>query len=431
MDYNGTIKYLYTQLPMFQRNGPVAYKDSLENSLKLDAIYGSPHKQFKSIHVAGTNGKGSVSHMLASVLQEAGFKTGLYTSPHLKDFRERIKINGLPISKKYVSEWVSNFIEINKEINIQPSFFELTGAMAFSFFADERVDFAVIEVGLGGRLDSTNIISPELGIITNIGLDHTNLLGNTLEKIAFEKAGIIKEKLNVIIGESNTLTKPVFNQVAHNKNANLFFADKIYEVDFVTLGLDQKQWITISEGKIKKWSELKLDLLGIYQQKNVLSVLTAINLLNHDGWNISEENIRSGLANTVKNTGLMGRWQILGNNPLIICDTAHNPDGISMVIKQINNTAYKNLHFIFGTVSDKDPEPVLQLLPQNATYYFVAANTPRSMPANTIKAKANKLGLNGITFKSVKNAFKAAKMEAGKNDLIFIGGSTFVVAEIL
>ena len=378
MNYSDTLEYLFTRLPMFQRTGPAAYKNNLDNTMRLDELYGHPHKNYKTIHVAGTNGKGSVSHMLAAILQSAGYKTGLYTSPHLKDFRERIRINGKMIPESEVVDWVNNY-RINNDLwKIDPSFFELTVALAFDYFAREKVDVAIMEVGLGGRLDSTNIITPELSVITNIGLDHVILLGDTKRKIAAEKAGIIKENIPVVIGESNIETAPVFKQVAAKKDAPLlFFADTEYVVSYATLGIDGKQNVHFEKNGEAVAEEIELDLLGAYQHKNLPTVLKSVDLLREKGFDISYSALKDGLANVVGLTGLLGRWQIIGNNPLIVCDTGHNEDGIKVLVEQINNTAYKNLHIVFGTVGDKNPDAVLTLLPKNAHYYFVRADIER------------------------------------------------------
>ncbi len=416
---------------MFQRSGPAAYKNSLTNTLKLDKLYNHPHRKFKSIHVAGTNGKGSVSHMLASVLQAAGYKTGLYTSPHLKDFRERIRVNGKMMPKQEVVNWVGSFRINNKLWKIEPSFFELTVAMAFDYFATQKVDVAIVEVGLGGRLDSTNIILPEVSVITNIGLDHTNLLGDILEKIAVEKAGIIKSNIPVVVGTTQEKISKVFRNIANSKDTQIYFADKEYSAEYAMLGLDGMQIVNIEKNGEQVYPELKLDLKGLYQLKNLPAVLKSIDILNEKGWQITEQNIYEGLKSVSKNTGLLGRWQIIGNNPQIICDTGHNEDGIKAIVKQIENMAFKNLHFIFGTVADKNPEPILILLPKNARYYFACANIERAMNADDLKDIALKFGLKGDSYSSVSEAFKDAQLRADKHDLIFVGGSTFIVAEIL
>jgi dihydrofolate synthase / folylpolyglutamate synthase len=431
LDYTETVEYLFSRLPMFQRVGPAAYKDNLDNSTRLDNYYNNPHKQFKSIHVAGTNGKGSVSHMLAAVFQASGYKTGLYTSPHLKDFRERIRINGELIPREEVVRWVENYRERNEYWNIEPSFFELTVAMAFDYFARQQVDIAIVEVGLGGRLDSTNIITPELSIITNIGLDHTALLGDTLKKIAKEKAGIIKSGIPVIIGTSQPETIPVFSEIAALKLAPLFYADQEYKVSYALTDVEGNPLITMEKKEGGVFPRIKLDLKGRYQQKNLPAVLKAVELLQHMGWNIKEESMLRGLAGARKMTGLQGRWQVLGYNPLLVCDTAHNTEGITEVVSQIRQTPFEKLHVVLGMVSDKNPEHALRLLPQDATYYFTRADIPRAINEKELARIAADFGLRGETFSSVAKAFTAARSQAGKNDMVFVGGSTFVVAEIL
>jgi len=431
VNYTETLAYLFEKLPMFHRIGQAAYKSSLDNTLRLDEIFGHPHQNYKTVHVAGTNGKGSVSHMLAAVLQSAGYKTGLYTSPHLKDFRERIKINGEMISEDDVIKWVEKYPIKNNLWEMEPSFFELTAAMAFDYFAKMKVDIAIIEVGLGGRLDSTNIITPEVSVITNIGLDHTDLLGETLEKIAIEKAGIIKKDIPAIIGTTQNETKQVFIDMAKIKKTPLIFADQKYVLSYSMFGLDGKQIMNFEKNNELVYPEIRLDLLGNYQQKNVPAVLKALDILIENGWKISTQNIYDGLRNTAKLTGLMGRWQIIGNNPLIVCDTAHNEDGIKMVVTQIKNTAYKTLHFVFGVVADKNQDAILQLLPKNAVYYFTKADIPRALDEKELAQKASGFGLKGLSYPSVIEAFMASKTNAHKSDLIFVGGSTFVVAEIL
>ncbi len=431
LNYKETLEYLFTRLPMFQRSGPAAYKNNLDNTNKLDELYHHPHRNFKTIHVAGTNGKGSVSHMLSSVLQAAGYKTGLYTSPHLKDFRERIRINGKMIPEQKVVDWVNNYRTNNEMWKIEPSFFELTVALAFDYFSQEKVDIAVIEVGLGGRLDSTNILRPELSIITNIGLDHTNLLGNTLEEIAVEKAGIIKENIPVVIGTTQNETATVFMETANKKQAPIYFADRELKVKYALVDIDRKQVLAIEKNKKSVFPELKLDLAGEYQHQNIPAVLKSVEILSEKGIKIADTAVYEGLSNVVENTGLQGRWQVIGNNPLVICDTGHNADGIQAVVSQIKNTAYKNLHFIFGTVGDKNPDKVLALLPKNAKYYFVKAGIERAMDAQKLAARAHDYDLKGAVYESVTKALSVAKERAEKNDLIFVGGSTFVVAEAL
>ena len=431
MTYTETLDFLYARLPMFHRIGPAAYKNSLENTLLIDEYFGHPHRNFKTVHVAGTNGKGSVSHMLAAVLQAAGYKTGLYTSPHLVDFRERIRVNGEMIPEQEVTEWVEKHAVGQNLWNIEPSFFELTVALAFDYFSRQKEDIAIIEVGLGGRLDSTNIITPEVSVITNIGYDHVQLLGDTLAKIAGEKAGIIKPKVPVVIGETNPETEQVFRNVAADRNAPLFFADHEFKTAYSMLGLNGKQVLNILKNDNPAFPDLKVDLLGIYQQKNVPTVLKTIEIMQENGWKISRQNIYDGLSDAAKSTGLMGRWQIIGNNPLTICDTGHNEDGIKMIVGQIKNTAYKNLHVVFGMVADKDIVHVLQLLPREATYYFTRAALPRALDEKNLAEQANLIGLHGRSYSSVKEAFTAARMNADRNDLVFVGGSNFVVAEIL
>ena len=390
---------------MYQRVGQSAYKADLAATIKLANYLDNPEKSFKSVHVAGTNGKGSTSHMLASVFQEAGYKTGLYTSPHLKDFRERIKINGEMISQEYVS----SFVEKHKTffVSNQLSFFEMTVGLAFDYFRSEKVDIAIIEVGMGGRLDSTNIITPEVSVITNIGLDHTQFLGNTLEKVAFEKAGIIKTAVPASIGETLPETKRVFEEIASEKNAPIVFAETCDATIYTS------------------------DLKGFYQQKNIRTVISTLRILQKKGWNISEENIQKGLMNTVRNTGLMGRWQLLKNNPKVICDTAHNKEGLQLVMEQLASEDFQKLHIVLGVVSDKDLASVLPLFPKNAAYYFCKPNIPRGLEASLLLTKARGFGLLGEEYISVSKAYKTALKRALPSDLVFVGGSTFVVAEVV
>ncbi len=414
---------------MYQRQGKAAYKANLDNTLALDAYFKHPHKKFKSIHIAGTNGKGSTSHMLASVLQTAGYKTGLYTSPHLKDFRERIKINGKEITENYVI----NFVDKNKAFfqELKPSFFEMTVAMAFQYFADEQVDIAIIEVGMGGRLDSTNIISPELCVITNISKDHTQFLGDTLEKIATEKAGIIKQGIPVIIGESQKETKNVFTQKAAELSAPIYFADELFSIDYALMTIDEKQNFNVYRDNQLIYPELKIDLLGQYQKNNLITALQAIEIASEKGFNINKEHIYKGLANVRKNTGLKGRWQIIGHNPRIVCDTAHNEAGLQEVLAQIQNTPYKKLFMVIGLVNDKNIDTILGMLPKDAEYYFTKANIPRALNEQELFDKAKLYNLRGISVSNVPDALKFAKEKAGINDFIFVGGSTFVVAEVV
>lgn len=405
MNYQETLHWLYNQLPMFQRVGAGAYKADLSNTLLLAAHLGNPHLQFKCIHVAGTNGKGSTSHMLASVLQEAGYKVGLYTSPHLKDFRERIKINGTVIPKKEVISFVKENQTFFEQYSL--SFFEMTVGLAFFYFAKAKVDIAVIEVGMGGRLDSTNIITPEVSVITNIGFDHTQYLGNTLAEIAAEKAGIIKPGVLVVVGETQVETKPVFEETALERKSKIVFADSLSRKIYVG------------------------DLKGNYQQKNRQTVVVALAELIQKGWKISEKNIQDGLKNTVTNTGLQGRWQQLRNYPKVIADTGHNEAGLRYVVQQLEEENYENLHMVIGVVADKDLEKVLPLLPKAAKYYFARPDIPRGLDSAVLKEKALQYGLLGKHYRSVKGAYRGALRAAGAKDLVFVGGSTFVVAEII
>jgi len=405
MNYQDTVSWMFQQLPMYQNKGKSAFKKDLTNAIKLSEYLGNPHKDFKSIHVAGTNGKGSTSHMLASILQEAGYKVGLYTSPHLKDFRERIRINGKVVSKQFVISFIKRntlFLGSNRL-----SFFEMTVGMAFDYFAKQNVDIAVIEVGLGGRLDSTNIIIPELCVITNIGYDHTQFLGDTLKKIAAEKAGIIKQNISVVIGETQAETKAVFISKADETNSEIYFADQI----------------------IKK--VLESDLKGFYQIHNIKTVLQSVEVLRASGFHISKSQLKKGLLNVVKNTGLRGRWQILGNHPKIICDTAHNKEGLTYVMQQLKSEKFDKLHIVFGVVNDKDLSSIITLLPKKAIYYFCKPNVPRGLDVHKLREVFSSAGLSGITYRSVNLALEKAKKAANKNDLIYVGGSTFVVAEII
>ncbi len=429
MEYQEVLDFLFSQLPMYQRSGQVAYKANLDNTHRLDEYFDHPHKKFKTIHVAGTNGKGSVSHCLASVLQTKGMKVGLYTSPHLKDFRERIKINGMCIPEDNVISFVEENIAVIQEV--KPSFFEMTVAMAFKYFADQKVDIAVVEVGLGGRLDSTNIVHPVCSVITNIALDHVALLGNTLELIAFEKSGIMKNDVPVVVGEYVPETKPVFERVARDKKSRIIYAQDIYDVPLAMRGTDMKQIFQVYKEEEIRHRDLKIDLLGFYQKKNIKTVLATIDVLNENGFGISDKVIYSGISKVVDNTGLMGRWQVLGVNPLIVCDTGHNTDGVKYVVEQIINTPYEKLHMVWGMVNDKDINGVLKLLPKDARYYFARPDIPRGMDSVELLKMAENYELHGDACESVTDALKKAKKNSGPNDLIFIGGSTFVVAEVV
>ncbi len=428
MTYQETLDYLYSQLPMFTRIGSAAIKKDLTNTLALCEHLGNPQQSFKTIHIAGTNGKGSTSHMLASILQEAGYKTGLYTSPHLRDFRERIRINGEMIPEQKVVE----FVVANKEQfeNIQPSFFEMTVAMCFQYFAEEKVDIAIIETGLGGRLDSTNIIHPLLSIITNIGFDHMDMLGDTLPKIAFEKAGIIKKEVPVVIGEYHPETFPVFMEKARETKSKISLATQGVNVLYFNSRLFESAFdVQFQFGEY--WKNVSCDLTGIYQQKNIGTVLAALEPIRRSGFKITEKDVRNGLLHVKKNTRLAGRWQVLKNQPTIICDTGHNVDGIAYVVKQLANQKYDNLHMVIGMVKDKDVNKVLSMLPKGATYYFTKAAIPRAMDEKELQAIAVTHGLKGQTYASVKEALQAAEKSALVSDLIFVGGSTFVVAEVV
>ena len=428
MNYRETIDYIFKQLPMYQRIGKAAYKADLNTSIQLLDYLDNPEKKFKSIHIAGTNGKGSVSHMIASVLQTAGLKTGLYTSPHLKDFRERIRINGKVINKNYVVD----FIEQNKTAfeKLKLSFFEMTVGMAFKYFFENKIDIAVIETGMGGRLDSTNLINPELSIITNIGLDHTQFLGETIEKIVVEKAGIIKKNTPVVIGETQNQIRDIFIEKAKLENSQIFFADQNFEAELI----DNKD-IYYNIFNIKKNGKLflkniKLPLKGDYQSKNLVTSLQALNILA-DKFGIKNEHIFEGIFKTVENTALMGRWQILKQNPITICDTGHNIDGIKHIVNQISNFHFSKLHFVIGVVNDKNIDKILKILPKKAIYYFCKAKIPRGLNAQILKEKAKNFNLDGKAYNSVTTAYQSAVRSAKKTDMIFIGGSTFIVAEVV
>lgn len=396
---------MFAQLPMYQRQGASAYKIDLTNIVKLAAYLDNPESKFKSVHIAGTNGKGSTSHMLASILQESGYKVGLYTSPHLKDFRERIRINGLEIDENYVVDFIAkhkSYLEDN-----QLSFFEMTVGLAFQYFSDQKVDVAVVEVGLGGRLDSTNIIIPEVSVITNIGLDHTQFLGDTLVKIAYEKAGIIKKGVPVVVGRTTLETKKVFSKIANERNSEI-----LYAYDYAGIVYES-------------------DLKGNYQKENIKTSLETISVLKNKGWSVQEEDIKSGLANVVRNTKLLGRWQILENAPKVVCDTAHNQDGLKIVMEQLSEETYQTLHIVLGVVSDKNLNEILPLFPEHATYYFAKPEIKRGLDEKKLRKQALKFKLIGEAYNSVKLAYDAAIQNAIKEDLIYVGGSTFVVSEII
>jgi len=408
LTYKETLEWMFAQLPMYQKIGGAAYKKDLQATLNLMKYLNHPETGFRSIHVAGTNGKGSVSHMLASIFQEAGYKTGLYTSPHLKDFRERIKINGKMISEKAVTDFINAHASFLKAQKL--SFFEMTVGLAFEYFRNEKVAVAIIETGMGGRLDSTNVIKPEVSVITNIGLDHTQFLGNSPAEIAAEKAGIIKYKTPVVIGEENEETLPVFIKTANVQEAPLIHAES-----------DNTRYT----------NEIILDLKGDYQQKNLKTVLSTIKVLQDLNWKLHEADVMKGLSNVVKNTGLLGRWQKLQDHPKVICDTGHNKEGLKWVVNQLRKEKYDKLHIVLGVVSDKDLNQILPLFPKDAIYYFCKPDIPRGMPAELLEEAGHQFSLKGKSYVSVPEAYRSALKEAAPNDLVFVGGSTFVVAEVI
>jgi len=424
--YEDVLAYLYASIPMFQRVGASAYKGDLTNTIQLCEAAGNPQLKFKSVHVGGTNGKGSTSHMLASVLQQAGYKTGLYTSPHLKSFTERIRLNGDEITKEFVVDFI-NRLQPSIEA-IKPSFFEVTVVMAFDYFASRGIDVAVIEVGLGGRLDSTNVVTPELSVITNIGWDHMDLLGDTLERIASEKAGIIKKNVPVVVSEKQKEVEGVFIETAAKNNAPIFFATDDYTVKWQT---GQRMPLMDAWRKgVKFMEDVSLPMQGYYQQQNVAGVLKALELLNDAGFSINHDTIIAGLKNVITNTHLKGRWQKLGERPLMICDTGHNIDGMQQLVRQIQDQSFDKLYMVIGMVKDKDITKVLELLPKDATYYFCQADLPRALDAELLAEQASKAGLTGVVVRDVNEAIRTARSRASESDFIFIGGSTFVVAEI-
>lgn len=429
MTYQQTIDYLYSQLPMFSRIGAAAYKKDLHNTLELCEALNNPHTKFKSIHIAGTNGKGSTSHMLAAILQKAGYKTGLYTSPHLKDFRERIKINGEMIEERFVVDFVEKTKALSEKV--QPSFFELTVAMAFEYFAVQEVDIAIIETGLGGRLDSTNVITPILSVITNIGYDHMNLLGNTLPEIAFEKAGIIKPGVPVVIGEYLPETKTVFADKAAACNAPLYFVQDEYRATGITPAATTLS-CDVTNNAHHITEHFTLDLNGLYQTKNLCSVLCAEGILIQQGFLIKNEDEKYALSHTKELTGLHGRWDVIAQNPLIVLDVAHNEDGIKQVIGHLSSVApdKSSLHFVIGMVKDKEVNKVLAILPAGASYYFTHAHIPRALAAEELQEKAAAYHLKGGCFENVNDALKTAKRTAAPTDIIIVCGSVFLVGEV-
>ncbi|GAA4113794.1 folylpolyglutamate synthase/dihydrofolate synthase family protein [Aquimarina addita] len=405
MNYRETLDWMFAQLPMYQREGKSAYKADLSNTFHLASYLGNPEKAFRSIHVAGTNGKGSTSHMLASIFQEAGYVVGLYTSPHLKDFRERIRINGQEIPEGYIIDFIKKHKEFFEKSRL--SFFEMTVGLAFQYFVASKVDIAIIEVGLGGRLDSTNIITPEISIITNIGMDHTQFLGTTLAQIASEKAGIIKQNIPVVIGRTTPETKVVFKEKANEKESDLFFAEEFNGLLYST------------------------DLKGMYQKENIRTVMTACRVLKKNGWRIEEKSVRKGLNNVVSNTKLLGRWQILKQHPKVICDTAHNVDGLTQVMNQLLEEKFEILHIVLGVVNDKDLKTILPLFPSEGIYYFSKPDNKRGLDPKILHKEALNFGLKGDCYNSIKKAYQAALQSATDKDVIYVGGSTFVVAEII
>ena len=435
MRYQETVDYLYTRLPMFSRIGAAAIKPNLDNTIAICAFLGHPEKKIKTIHIAGTNGKGSTSHMLASIFQEAGYKTGLYTSPHLYDFRERIKVNGQMCSQDFVIDFTNKIKPCIEKID--PSFFEITVGMAFDYFAQEKVDIAIIETGLGGRLDSTNVIEPELSLITNIGFDHMALLGNTLEAIASEKAGIIKKETPVVIGATDTATKKVFEDKANHENAPIYFAE-----DFIEFKSFQNNWqnalfefnqpliYLLDAPLFPKNFTIECDLPAKYQAKNLKAVLVATQLLSTMGWKLTANKVMKALSQIKKNNGLMGRWECIQDRPRVILDVAHNEHGVSALLEQLDSLPYQQLHIVTGMVKDKDIQAVLALLPKNALYYFTQSHIPRALPVKELAAHAAAVGLNGHAFNDVNIALQDAIKNANHHDLILVIGSVFLVAEV-
>lgn len=429
--YPDTLNYLFSQLPMFHRVGAAAYKDNLDNTLALSKLTGAPEQSFPSIHIAGTNGKGSVSALLASILQSAGYKTALFTSPHLRDFRERIRINGKMIPKGEVTAFVSKYR--NAFETLQPSFFEMTFALAMDYFARNKPDIAVVETGMGGRLDSTNIVRSILSIITNIGSDHMAFLGDTPEKIAVEKAGIIKPGVNVVIGETQSKIDQIFIQKSAEAHADIVFADQQMDIEHFNFKLHPSPHLTmeIVRNNVEYLKQLKLPLGGLYQLKNTLTVLESVEQLRNSGYTITEAHIYEGFNNVLKNTGILGRWQLLSRKPLTLCDTAHNINGIREVVRQLRFIPCEQLHVVFGMVADKEIDQILEILPHTAIYYFCKPDIPRGLDAGELFDKAQDYELNGSLWPSVKEALHAAQQAAGPKDLVFVGGSTFVVAEVV
>lgn len=429
MTYREALDYLYDNMPMFHRIGAAAFKPDLSNSLALSQFLEKPEQSFKTLHIAGTNGKGSTAHMMAAILQSAGYNVGLYTSPHYRDFRERIKINGQYISEIDVIDFI---VKVKPFVNeFQPSFFELTVGMAFDHFRKNEVDIAIIEVGMGGRLDATNIITPICSVITNIGFDHEQFLGNTLAKIAGEKAGIIKQKVPVVIGEYNMETKPVFEKSSRDNNADIYYASTIFEAVLTSDGIEKQIFDIYKLGK-PYLKDLEMTLTGAYQIHNLKTVISTVEILREKGFEIAEKSIRIGLSNVREISNIIGRWDILQKEkPIIICDSAHNPHGLKYISEALKKMKYSKMHIVFGMVSDKSPEKLLAFMPEKAEYYFCKADIPRGLPAEKLLEAAKIIGLNGNIYNSVKAAFEAAKENAEESDVIYVGGSIFVVGEII
>ena len=428
MNYQEVLDYLYSSLPMYHRVGAAAYKTDITNTVKLMEALGHPEQSFKAIHVAGTNGKGSVSHFLASVLRNSGYKVGLYTSPHLVDFRERIRVNGLMIPEEYVAQFVNDNKKLFEEI--EPSFFEMTVAMAFCYFREQMIDIAVVEVGMGGRLDSTNIISPLLSIITNIGFDHTQYLGDTLEAIAGEKAGIIKKGVPVVIGETQSQTQSIFMKKAEEANAQIFFADNSFKVEESELSTQHYLHATILKNE-EYYSDIKTPLNGKYQLKNLATVSQTVDILRQIGYNITDTSFKIGIESVILDTGLRGRWEIMSTKPLMVCETAHNEDGIRCLVEKLEELNYSRVHIIYGCVNDKDYEKILSMLPTNARYYFCKPSVPRGLDVNKLYKSAEKLGLFGYKYKTIGDAIAAAREITLDKEIVIITGSIFLVADAI
>ena len=426
MNYEQTLHYLYNKLPLYSSIGIKAYKADLKNTIALCKQLGDPQNKIKTVHVAGTNGKGSTSHMLAAVFQQSGYKTGLYTSPHLKDFRERIKINGEMIPEEFVICFVEKMKTLSEQI--QPSFFELTFVLALEYFAEKKVDIAIVETGLGGRLDSTNVIIPGIAVITNIGFDHMDILGDSIEKIAVEKAGIIKENIPVVIGESTAETKIIFQNKAAEKNAPVYFSEDKFEITCVN-STDEKLVVNVFDKSKRQHQVYNLDLNGLYQVKNLLTVLTTVDLLKKN-FSLDEDNIHVAISNVKNLSGLHGRWEIIHRKPTVVLDVAHNIDGIQQLVNQLSHSNYKRLHIVFGMVKDKEIEKVLENLPKKAQYYFTKAQIQRALPENELYERAMKFHLNGAYYDEVNKALKAAMEAASEEDMILVCGSVFVVGEV-